>query len=33
VRGEAIGCGHFLPEEAAEATAEGLLRFFTCHQG
>jgi haloacetate dehalogenase len=32
VRGEAIGCGHFLPEEAAEATAEGLLRFFTCHQ-
>ena len=28
VRGEAIGCGHFLPEEAADETAESLLRFF-----
>jgi haloacetate dehalogenase len=29
VRGEAIGCGHFLPEEAPDETAAGLLRFFT----
>ena len=28
VRGEGIECGHFLPEEAPEATARGLLAFF-----
>jgi len=28
VRGEAIKCGHFLPEEAADETADSLLRFF-----
>ncbi|AYF99622.1 alpha/beta fold hydrolase [Protaetiibacter intestinalis] len=29
VRGEALRCGHFLPEEAPEATAEPLLRFLS----
>jgi haloacetate dehalogenase len=29
VQGGAIRCGHFLPEEAADETAECLLRFFT----
>ena len=28
VRGHAIDCGHFLPEEAPEATASALLEFF-----
>ncbi len=28
VRGEGIECGHFLPEEAPEATAQALLGFF-----
>ena len=28
VRGQAIDCGHFLPEEAPEETAEALQRFF-----
>lgn len=27
VRGEALPCGHFLPEEAPDATADALLRF------
>ena len=29
VTGKALSCGHFLPEEAAEATCEELLRFYT----
>jgi haloacetate dehalogenase len=28
VQGEALDCGHYLPEEQPEATAAGLLRFF-----
>ena len=28
VRGEGIACGHFLPEEAPEATARALAKFF-----
>ncbi|GBD48447.1 alpha/beta fold hydrolase [Methylopila sp. Yamaguchi] len=28
VRGEALACGHFLPEEAPQATAKALLTFF-----
>ena len=28
VRGHAIDCGHFLPEEAPEATAQALMNFF-----
>ncbi|MFP3326062.1 alpha/beta hydrolase, partial [Planococcus sp. SIMBA_160] len=27
VRGEALDCGHFLPEEAPEATLQALLAF------
>lgn len=29
VQGEALDCGHYLPEEQPEATAERLLRFFS----
>jgi haloacetate dehalogenase len=29
VQGEALDCGHYLPEEKPEATAEKLLRFFS----
>jgi haloacetate dehalogenase len=29
VRGSALNCGHFLPEEAPDETAAELLRFFT----
>jgi pimeloyl-ACP methyl ester carboxylesterase len=28
VRGQALDCGHFLPEEAAEETLAALLEFF-----
>ena len=29
VQGQALDCGHYLPEEQPEATAEQLLRFFS----
>lgn len=33
VEGKGINCGHFLPEEQPQETAENLIRFFKMHHG